>query len=124
LNPFNAGAISPVSAITETLFSLPPLPKLTTIFKGRRQYSVAVSINFGAINVTNVRNNSNLFYGENVRIGVDNMGKVLAPGGEISGSGNLIPGQINVVNDQDFIDSIMNDRGAKGTAAPSILKFI
>lgn len=83
---------------------------------------MAVFINFGAMNIVQFRNNSGMFFGENVQIGLDNFSKTISPVSEISGSGNMIPCPINIINDQDFIDTVMIDEAIKGTLAPAILK--
>jgi hypothetical protein len=84
---------------------------------------MAVFVNFGAMILNSVGDGSGIFFGENVQQGWTSPDKINTAS-SISGYGDLVVSQINIINDPDMIDHQPNVINANAALAPQILKAI
>lgn len=82
---------------------------------------MAVFINFGAIVVNNLANNSGIFFGENVQQGWDSPAKT-NQAQNIYGIGCVTLNNININCDPDLVDTPTFHSNLNAPVAPTILK--
>jgi hypothetical protein len=85
--------------------------------------TMAVFINFGAMILNSIADGSGIFFGENVQQGWSSPDKVNTAS-SVSGFGDLICSQVNIINDSDLIDHQPNIINTNTPFAPQILKGI
>jgi hypothetical protein len=82
---------------------------------------MAVTINYGVVRLNSVEDNSGFFLGENVQQGVTSPNKTNTTSA-ISGTGDVIGNQLNMVNDIDVVDVLANRVNNQPSPAPGIVK--
>jgi hypothetical protein len=82
---------------------------------------MAVFINFGAMILNSVGDASGIFFGENVQQGWSSPDKINTAS-SVSGYGDMVGSQVNIINDSDLIDHQPNIINTNAAIAPQILK--
>jgi hypothetical protein len=82
---------------------------------------MAVTVNYGIVKLNSVTDNAGFFCGENVQQGVASPNKTNTTS-VISGAGDAVCGQVNMVNDIDVLDVVVNRVNNQPSPAPGIVK--
>jgi hypothetical protein len=82
---------------------------------------MAVTINYGVVRLNLIQNMSGFFLGENVHQGIASPNKTNTTSA-ISGTGDVIGDQLNMVNDIDVVDVLANRVNNQPSPAPGIVK--
>jgi hypothetical protein len=82
---------------------------------------MAVTINYGIVRLNSIQDTSSFYLGENVQQGIASPDKTNAASA-ISGTGDAICSQINMVNDIDVIDVLINRVNNQASPGSGIVK--
>jgi hypothetical protein len=82
---------------------------------------MAVTINYGVVRLNSIQDISGFFLGENVQQGMTSPNKINTTSA-ISGMGDVIGSQLNMVNDIDIVDLLANRVNNQSSPAPGIVK--
>jgi hypothetical protein len=84
---------------------------------------MAVIINYGAVKLNSVLELSGLFWGENVQQGSAMPDKFNITSA-ISGYGDVVCSEVNIVNDFDLVDALCCRMNNNANLAPTIVKSL